>query len=130
MASPDRRRCDPTASSHEDDLEALDHNILLTTLSRGLSGSLGRNLETSRAFLTVGFPQCDRFPYLPTGYSGRVAVTGRAIGLSRLFRTYCAITTEWLPSADSPTEVSQTRYNPVLVSDTGGVTNPYIVIYR
>ena len=68
MASPDRRRRrDPTASSLEIDLQALDHNILLTTLSRGLSGSLGRNLETSRAFLTVGFPQCDRFPYLPTG---------------------------------------------------------------
>jgi hypothetical protein len=79
MASPDRRRCDPTASSHEDDLEALDHNILLTTLSRGLSGSLGRNLETCQRPLTAVFPECDRTPYLLTGDSGHFSQSERAI---------------------------------------------------
>jgi len=47
-------------SSHEIELQALDHNILLRTLSRGSHGSLGRNLETSQRPLTVGFLKCDR----------------------------------------------------------------------
>ncbi|HEY9655225.1 MAG TPA: hypothetical protein V6C50_07015, partial [Crinalium sp.] len=49
------------ASSHEIDLQALDRGILLATLSRGLSGSLGRNLETSQRPLSIRFLECDRF---------------------------------------------------------------------
>ncbi len=37
------------ASSHEIELQAFDHNILLPTPSRGLSGSLEQNLKTLRA---------------------------------------------------------------------------------
>jgi hypothetical protein len=41
------------ASSHEIELQAFDHNILLPTPYRGLSGSLEQNLETFQRPLCV-----------------------------------------------------------------------------
>jgi len=61
IASQTRTGNRTRASSHENQLQAFDHSILMTTLSLGSRSLLERNPETSQRPLSTVFLGCNRF---------------------------------------------------------------------